>query len=664
MELLALLSNRDDIIITVHNCLKGYTVYPVKNISELDELLMNVPVSYLILDSFCVKSPQIEDIMTSKQHPVVLLTDGGFDENKLSLAPETVDVRDIFKTLPLTLQRLIEKKRLENEIKTLKESQKRYEQSFNGYNPHPILDAPSKMTFHEQVLLNFAKTLSVNFDLKKLLNHFLDSVIEIVRVNKMSIMLREKNIFKIKAQIGIDPYFAENIKFTNESPLIKWLAGNGRILCRSLHINSQMNPDILREMELLQSLFAFPMIYKGKLIGVVNIDSKITGDTFYKEELEIVFLLCNYLSAAIKDIDSYHQIQYQKEFTKNILSNMNSGVITINADQRISVFNQRAAEILKLNPMDVMGSDLRKLPSPLGDILFETMTSGKSYNRHEITIKPGNIPLGISSYKLSNESNLPIGAVLVFTDLSDLKRLREEQRKSEKLEAINNLVAKIAHEIKNPMTSIQTFTQLLKDKYADEEFRHFFTLTVMQSVQQLDNLIDKLVLFSSPLDYHPGSYSVNEVIDEVVNFTWKDMPPGVRLMKEGLAKDVLINIDRNLFIKALYYLILASADKSLKEDYVLLQASEPGDRQAESIEISIKFSGKLLSEEEKEMLLRPLLDIDAFGIELNVPLSQKIIEEHNGTLSISSTEEFNALIITLPVAQKQDIQIKKDNILG
>jgi signal transduction histidine kinase len=140
------------------------------------------------------------------------------------------------------------------------------------------------------------------------------------------------------------------------------------------------------------------------------------------------------------------------------------------------------------------------------------------------------------------------------------------------------------------------------------------------------------------------------------------MPSGVRLIKECPDKDIYVNIDKNLFVKAVYYLILASADKSPKDDFVLLQMAEHGNKPDE-IEISIKFQGEPLTDEEKEKLLSAVFDIDAFGIELNVPISQKIIEEQNGTLTISSSNKGNALIITLPAVERSDIPAEKDKIL-
>jgi nitrogen-specific signal transduction histidine kinase len=653
MELLALLSDRENVITAVKNALKTYTVYPVKSLLQLEELLGNVPTGLLILDGFLAKPTQVETLMSAKNRKVLLLVEDEYDFNKLSNFPETVQVKDIFRELQRTVDRMLESVKLKDEISILHKSRGKQEENLNTVTLPQVIDAPGKRLVHEQVLLNFAKTLTVNFNLKKLLDHFMDSVMEIIRSNKMSILLREKNAFRIKSHIGMDPYFAENLKLTSESFLIKWLSGHGRILCRSQNTKDQFSASLIKEMELLQSVCSFPMIYKGKLIGVFNIDSKITGDAFYKEELEVIFILCNYLSATIKDIDYYHQIQYQKEFTRNILANMSSGVITINTEERISIFNQKASEMLNLEAVDVIGSDLRRLPSPLGDILYETMVEGKVFRRHETLIKPGNIPIGVSSHRILSEDNSAIGAVIVFTDLSDLKKLEEEKRKADNLEAMNNLIGKIAHEIKNPLTSIQTFTQLLEDKYKDEEFRKFFTVTVMQSVQQLNNLIDKLVIFSSPIDYRPDVYSVNDVIDDIINYVAKDLPAGIQLKKKALE----MTIDKNFFIKALYYLILTSADRLSNDDSILLQINQDMKKQ-DSVEIAVKFSGEPLSDDEREMLLRPLLDIDAFGIELNVPISHKIIEDLHGTLSITSSKEGNALVITLPTTTKSGTSMK------
>lgn len=652
MELIALLSDRDEIIAGVKRSLRGYAVYPLRSRGELEELLINMPINLLIVDTLSFRPSQAEEIIQYfDRDAVILITHENFNKERLSWISNIVNIKSIPEELLGVVERMIEKKRYQDKIDILSTISRKHPAGPSFHDVTEIIESPGGRLLHEQVLINFAKTLTASFDIKKLFIHFMDSVMEIARVSKMSIILKEKNVFTIRAYRGIDPYIAENIRLTSDSALIKWLARHGRIMHKSLSIDDKLQMDILREMELLQCVISFPIMYKGKLIGIFNINNKITGEPFNKGELEVIYMLCNYLATAVKDIDLYHQIQYQKEFTKNILSNMQSGVITINRDEHISLFNQRASEILNINPAEMIGSDLRKLPSPLGDILYETMTEGTSYKRHEIVIQPSKLPLGINSYRLTDEDKNPIGAAIVFADLSDLKRLEEERRKAERLEAINILTGKIAHEIKNPLTAIQTFAQLFDERYGDEEFKNFFTTSVMRSIHQIDNLVDKLVIFSSPLDYRFEKIDINEIIDDAITQAWKDIPPGVslgRLIKENIKRSVFVSADRRLLTKALYYLILTGAERSPKDESVLIGVRSPEDKNSD-IEISIRFSGMAFTDEEKNRISRPLLDMDTFGIELNVPISRKIIEEHGGNIQIRSGDEGNTFVITLPI---------------
>lgn len=662
MELLALLSDRHEIIDAVKKSLKDYTVYPVKDRAELEDLLVSVPLGILIIDTLSLRSTQIEEILRSfGRDSAILIRHEGFDENRLEETTDFVEASSLHKDLPAVVNRLAERKRYRDEIGMPGIRSPQHPISLPIFEAPEIRESPGGRFLKERVLIDFAKTLTVNFDIDKLFSHFMNSVMEIIRVSKMSIMLRENNVFTIKAYRGMDPYIAENIKLTNQCVLVNWLAKHGRIVHKSFNTRDAVQMSISREMNLLQCIISFPMIYKGKLVGIVNVDNKITGYPFYKEELEVIYLLCNYLAAAVKDIDLYHQIRYQKEFTKNILSSMNSGVVTINKNERISVFNQRAAEILNITPIEIIGGDLRKLPSPLGDILYETMTDGTSYRRHEVVIQTGKLPLGINSYRLTDEKGSPIGAVIIFTDLSDFKRLEEERRRSEKLEAVNILTGKIAHEIKNPLTAIQTFTQLLNEKYNDEEFRHYYTTTVMQSIRKIDNLMDKLVLFSGPLDYKPEKLDVNEIIDDAANYVWMEMPSGVRLVKRNLDRSAFVSADRKLLTKTLSYIVLTCADKSRKDDFVMMNADvvEGG---MPRVEISITCSGTAFTEKEMESLLRPLLDIETFGMDLNVAISQKILGEHGGSIQIKSTDTGNAFVIALPLVESARVQTKRSQI--
>ena len=687
MELLALLSDNDEVIIpAVKNSLKQYTVYPLKTMGELEDLYSNIPLNLFLIDTVSQKLSSLGNFLeTLDEGMVVLITGEKLDNFKIANLPksvfECIEAASLTTGLMTIVDRALERQRFKNEIRLLKRPRSeiaplhtqqavdRHEAEVftrdifpSRYQPHP---GPGGRFIHEKVIVNFAKMLTVSFDMRKLFDHFIDSVMEIARVSRMSVMLRDKDGFHVKTHYGIDPFIADNLILKNDSALVTWLSKTGRIMQKPHSYVDVASVDIKKDMEFLQCSISFPMIYKGKLIGILNIDNKITEEPFYREELEIIYVLCNYLAAAVKDIDVYHKIWYQKEFTNNILASMNSGMIAIDKNEKVTIFNQQAADILSLDPGGIIGSDLRVLPSPLGDILYETMVTGTSYKRHEVTVQPAGLPLGISSYRLTNELQVATGAGIVFSDLSDSKKLEEQRRRVEKLEAVNDLMAKIAHEVRNPLTSIQTYTQLLKDKHFDDDLNNFYISTVSQSISRLDGLIDKLVTFSSTQDYHCNHMDINTFLDNAEHHVRSQIPETHRFSRQSTSKDIWVNADNKQLVKAIYYLVLSIIDRTPDGTSITLGAEAvQGDKAL--VEVSVKYSGGESIENLEQNLLKPLIDINHLGMELNLPLSNKIIEGHGGSLSLKSEGGINTFIITLPVIESSntDVPIKGGHSRG
>ncbi|MBI4697677.1 MAG: PAS domain-containing protein [Nitrospirae bacterium] len=668
MEILALLSKGDDFIVSeVKDALKGYTVYPLKTLDELEELHSNIPLKVILIDTVSYRLSSLDDLL-SRLHEgsVVLITPEKLNRFNSDNLPrsiyECIDSRSIRRGLLVVVERALERQRFKNELELLKRSKNiqpqgnlsRYDaEAGSGYR-----DAyPGGRYIQEKVLINFAKMLTAMFDMNSLFNHFMDSILGIARVSKMSVMLREEEGFCVKVHYGLDPYLAENIRLKKDSALATCLSRTGRIIIKPVNPADASFAEVTSEMNLLQCSFSFPMIYKGNLIGIFNIDNKITEEPFFKEELETIYILCNYLAAAVKEINLYHQIWYQKEFTKNVLSSMSSGMIAIDRDEKITVFNPQASEILNLEPAKILGSDLRSLPSPMGDILYETMTMGTAYKRYEVEVGPDRMPLGINSCRLVDENQEPVGAGIIFSDLSDSKKLELQKRQTERLEAVNKLIGKIAHEIRTPLTSIQTYTQILGDKYRDdEELNNFFSATVLQSIQKLDSLLEKLVIFSSKTDYNLSEENAGSVIKEVAEYVSKNIPRDYKILFEGIRDSVLISVDKRLLIKAIHFFVLYIVERSKKGSTITMSArvimkDPPG------VEILLKYSGEEISETERKNLLTPLHDIDGLGTEMNMPISHKIIEGHEGSIDIQSEEGSNTFIIRLPAVDRRASQI-------
>ncbi len=682
MELLALLSSSDDAVIPdVRDALKQYTVYPLKTLVELEDLYSNIPLNLFLVDAVSNRMSSLGDFLGRlDEDMVVLITPEKLDSFRTAQLPasvfEHIDAGSVRTGLNAIVRRALERQRFRNEIRLLKnprmhapprETREAVERSgaevsSGRFEPH---NGPGGGYFRERVVVNFAKMLTVSFDMRKLFDHFMDSVMEIARVGKMSVMLRDKDRFHVKTNCGLDPYIADNLTLLHNSALVAGLARTGRIMQRPTAYDDTSSVDIRKEMDFLQCSVSFPMIYKGKLIGILNLGNKITEEPFYRDELEIIYVLCNYLAAAVKDIDLYHQMWYQKEFTNNILSSMNSGMIAIDKDEKVTIFNQQASGILGLDPDRIVGADLRSLPSPLGDILYETMVSGKSYERHEVMIQPGGRPLGINSYRLTNEQQAPEGAGIIFNDLSDSQKLEEHRRRVEKLEAVNDLMAKIAHEVRNPLTSIQTYIQLLSEKQVDDDLNKFFITTVSQSINRLDSLIDKLVTFSSNQDYNIQATDINDFMSAAQNLVQQQIPATHRFSAKPADKVFFINADKEQLIKAIHYIVLSIIDRTPEGTSISMQADAVSQEKPLAV-ISIKYSGGESIDILKQGLQKPLLDINHLGSELNIPLSNKLIEGHNGSLEMKSDGDIHIFSVTLPVVEGRhpNISVKGGRMSG
>lgn len=660
MELLALLSSDGKVINSVRDLLKKYIVYPVRTLEEAGELQSKMPVSLFLVDTvshslsslegFLLKLNDDSAVLISSKKPVKLNR-----EKQPTSVFDSVDTESITEELPAAVERALEMQRLKSELKLLRRSG---DDSKSGHMPvysKPDAEAfPAGRYLHEKVLINFAQMLTVSFDMRKLLFHFMDSVNEIVRVNKMSVMLRDLDVFYVKTHYGLDPYVADNLKLTKESALVGWLARNGRIMQKPASPSDAVSVSIYKEMELLQSSFAFPIIHNGKLTGIFNIDHKVTEDPFYKEEIEIIYVLCNYLATAVKTVDLYNKMWRQQDFTNNMLSCMSSGMIAIDKDEKITIFNQQASEILEMDAAGIIGGDLKRLPSPFGEILRETIATGRSYKRYESEIAASKLPVGINSFRLLDEHQSPIGAGIVFTDLSDSRKLEEQMMRAEKLEAVNDLMAKIAHEVRNPLTSIQIYSQLINEKYGDDdELRNFYTSSVSQSIKKLDGLIDKLVTFSITQEYNFNKEDVGLLIDNAVSHVLKNIPSGYKFEKGEIDSSLFIEADRKFLIKAIYYIVLSIIEKAPAGTLITADAKSG----PLSVEISLKYDGNELTDEEKESLMRPLTDLDNLSVELNLPISRKIIEAHNGRLDIKSENGSNFFIIRLPLMERRTTSI-------
>jgi len=524
-----------------------------------------------------------------------------------------------------------------------------------------------------QVAKEFAKALAAGFDLPRVLDLFLDAVSELARPSRSAILLSEDDHrqYRVRASRGIAPHVVESVSLPADSGLPLWLMSEGRLISMEeaqARSTESAAREIAREMAVLQAVVAIPLASHGQLVGILTLGQRITGGAYGRREAEILFNLASHLATAIRDIRVHHQLQYQKEFNERILQRMSSGVVTIGPEQRVVIMNRRAEEILGMTARDVLNRDLRVLPSPLGDLLFETLSRGHSVTRTEIQLALRKLPLEVSTYPVMGEGPAPLGAVVVFEDLTAQRQLATERRHAEQLQLLTRVVARIADEIKNPLVSINAFMELLQERYDDVSFRHNFTLVVGRDVRRVVQMFDKLAGLVNEGDYKHDVVDIRGAIEEsLIEMGVAELPAQsshehlLSFTDDSTQKLVTVNFsheggpffvkgDRAMLKKAMAYLIWYLLRKTPgQEAKIAVRVSSPNP--TEPVRITMASRTAEVRPEELLRIFDPIQVVQESLIDVGPCVSQRILEAQGGRLDVKQGRAEVTFSATLPTTQ-------------
>ncbi len=212
--------------------------------------------------------------------------------------------------------------------------------------------------------------------------------------------------------------------------------------------------------------------------------------------------------------------------------------------------------------------------------------------------------------------------------------LYAEKLRTERLATVGMTATTLAHEIKNPLSSIKTFSQLLPEKYADEEFRDTFAAIVPGEIQRIDNLVTELLTFTrnAPSSNMERIEITTLIEDSLKLFSDQFRKSNVKVIKD-YSEPLYIKGER-VRIKQALINILSNGCQAMENGGVLKIATVFDDK----ININIEDSGVGIHEKDIERVFEPFFTTKATGNGLGLTISKKIIEDHGGSISVSSRQ--------------------------
>lgn len=644
-----LLVTADDTLRTrLLGALEDYSAFLAQSDAEALKILRLIDVDVVLRD--CAGLPRgleafigrVKEIMPSALTIALGAPEGEGDLADFSLSTAFTQ-RDLDGALRHTQERL----RLTRELATLRSSA-----ALEPRSPAAGIEEPWDGAALARVLKEFTRAFAAGFDLPRVLAMFLDAIGELVRSTRTALLLPagDGRDYRVVAHRGLAPQIVESVRLPTDAGLVRWLATQGR----PARIHDLTDADIIRELKLLQSVLAVPLLAHGELVAILVVGQPVVGSAYGRSETETLFDLATHLATAIRDIALHHQLEREKEFTERILEHMSSGVITIGRDQRVSTMNRRAEEILGLLAASVVNEDLRALPSPLGDMLYDTLRTGRSVARAELQLALRGLWLEVSTYPVRGDDLAPLGAVLVFEDLTAQKELAAQKQQAEQTQLLTRVVARIADEIKNPLVSINTFIELIGERYDDPEFRKHFSSVVRRDVRRLVEVFEKLAALVTEGELNFTIVDVHTVVDDVVTaIEMADEAPRKPLQLEVTrdAAPQLVKVDAANLRRALAYLVWYLTHNSPpNQARVTIAVTRQGERDGERVRLQIASRTASVAPDKLHRLFDPVQMVQESLIDVGPAVSQRLIEAVGGQLDVRHGRNELAFLVALPLA--------------
>ncbi|MFZ2323638.1 MAG: ATP-binding protein [Ignavibacteriaceae bacterium] len=347
--------------------------------------------------------------------------------------------------------------------------------------------------------------------------------------------------------------------------------------------------------------------------------------------LSIIFTNQN-LQTISKEYDKF------KTLTSSVLENMSEAVIVLDKENKITLFNKSAEKLFKINSDNVIGNDILSIRAGVLDFIQTNISNIKNTTTNfekQLSLDDEEKTLLFSISQLIDPDTQQLNFTIVIKDLTDTRRLEEESKRNEKLSAMGELASGVAHEIRNPINAIGMIAQRLNKEFlpaANQNEYSDITQLLRTEVNRINKIITQFLSYAKPIDLILKSVDIKHYFEDIYHlFEDQAKQKGIKFILQN-NDSFNIKIDPDLIKQSLMNIIQNAFDAVELHGEVILSYYKI----KKDMVIEIKDNGKGMSSEQKKKIFDLYFTTKKNGNGLGLSISQKIISQHYGTISVSS----------------------------
>ncbi len=331
------------------------------------------------------------------------------------------------------------------------------------------------------------------------------------------------------------------------------------------------------------------------------------------------------------------ELELTNDYLNNILESMSDGVIAVDLEGVITKFNRGAGVVLGYTADEAVGQPFLELfgrEFAVQHGAFETRLCAK--DGREIAIGERDSPI-------ADRRRERIGYVKVFQDLTEIETLREQVRKIDRLAAIGEMAATVAHEIRNPLGGIRGFAALLARDIPADDPRSRLVEKILVGTTNLNRVVDELLEYTRPVDLSLRPVNCAQLIDASISYLEVGDRPITIANTVPHHFKMLVDPDK---LRQVFLNLLLNAVQSIEKvgDIRIAATATP-----ETVTVSIHDTGCGIPRDQLKKVFSPFYTTKEKGTGLGLAIAAKIVETHGGSIEVESElARGTTLLITLP----------------
>lgn len=364
------------------------------------------------------------------------------------------------------------------------------------------------------------------------------------------------------------------------------------------------------------------------------------------------------LAAKIAELDE------TRRYLDSVIAGIQDGIASMDPAGRVLTWNRAAEEITGIPVGQAVGTEVDDLlgedaarrirscaESDDGGLGFETRW--EAADEREVCVR-------VRAASLRTGSGDATGVLAVFQDLTKVRLLEEKVRRRERLSALGELAAGVAHEMRNPLTTIRGYVQVLRREAEDPRFIQEMTRNVLSEIDRLSGLTCELLDLARPVGECRVVASAAEVLNEVIEFSAHGGEyPGMRLGPGEMDASLLVRIDRDRWKQVLLNLLLNAIQACEGRGTVLcgvervMERIRPEGGRQPVARTWVRDSGPGIPEAHLKRIFDPFFTTKDRGTGLGLTVSHAIVEEHGGVIRAENAPGGGAEIsVYIPISEE------------